>query len=513
MSSLEKEDALRRAVQDGEADLYTYLELYRIYVATGNRERAFEALQAGSKKFPRSIELLFELGNFLSRNRQFEKAEQAYLSALEVNPSHVGTMNNLSTLLKTVGRLDEAESWCRKGLDLVPDDYSLTGNLGNILLEQGRVDEAIDLLARATSMKETDQRAFYNLGRAVMRVEDYHRAISCFRRAGELDPGYTRVHHLLALALYATGELDEAIKVFRDTGVGKDYRSLEQLLALRELCSGNGRETYESRASRKPASVGLVTYFTELEKNPMNRRSANDYFNFIKSQFKSAVESGVNDRFLLTCTDTKVPDSLVTHLIRYEVAERNLTNYARFSTYFRFMEDDAPDFPMLLLDNDIVVLRDPGDIFEEDFDVGLTYRTDLLPPINAGVVMVRNRNVGTEFFRIVMREYDRLLELSEASPEFGNCNFRIGLGDQLALSLACSLATPADIRKEHILVEGLKVRLFPSNRYNYTPLNEWQAAHTDLSDKYLLHFKGNTKKFVNKSWAQEHEQLFSHLNK
>ena len=66
----------------------------------------------------------FALGTALSIKGMEGQARQAFLRALELDPSHVSAMNNLSTHEGNFGRLDDALYWGIRG-------YSLSGKTGN----------------------------------------------------------------------------------------------------------------------------------------------------------------------------------------------------------------------------------------------------------------------------------------------------------------------------------------------------------------------------------------------
>ena len=142
------------------------------------------------------------------------------------------------------------------------------------------------------------------------------------------------------------------------------------------------------------------------------------------------------------------------------------------------------DFPVehaVFLDADVVVRKDLGHLFQDEFDVALTYRDETDPslrksplayelmPFNAGVML--SRASGREFWA----EAHRLcLKMPEESRRW--------FGDQLAIKEVAARTT-------------LKVRQYPCALFNYSP----SKVDEDLGEKYVVHYKGDTRK----AWMQD----------
>ena len=148
----------------------------------------------------------------------------------------------------------------------------------------------------------------------------------------------------------------------------------------------------------------------------------------------------------------------------------------RFMCYRLLHLRDFPRGNTVFLDVDVVVQRDLSPLFDDPFDVGLTYRDEsdrslrLSPeirermPFNTGVMMARAS--GWSF-------WEEAYEYSLTLPKSDQCWF----GDQLAI--------------RHIAEKSaLHVARYPCALYNYSP---WQVDE-DYSDKYVVHYKGDQRK-------------------
>lgn len=137
---------------------------------------------------------------------------------------------------------------------------------------------------------------------------------------------------------------------------------------------------------------------------------------------------------------------------------------------------EFPPANAVFLDADVVVQKDLRPLFQDEFDIGLTYRDETDPslrkspaayqmmPFNAGVMLSRpsGREFWTEAHRVCL-----------AMPEDRQQWF----GDQLAIKEVAARTT-------------LKVKQYPCALFNYSP-SRWGE---DLSDKFVIHYKGDNRK-------------------
>ena len=137
------------------------------------------------------------------------------------------------------------------------------------------------------------------------------------------------------------------------------------------------------------------------------------------------------------------------------------------------------EFPVadaIFLDADVVVQKDFRPLFQDEFDIGLTYRDETDPslrkspeayqmmPFNTGVMLSRasGRDFWVEAHRACL-----------AMPQ----DRQYWFGDQLAIKEVAARTT-------------LNVRQYPCALYNYSPAR-WDE---DLSGKFVIHYKGDNRK-------------------
>ncbi|MCG8554286.1 MAG: tetratricopeptide repeat protein [Proteobacteria bacterium] len=114
-------------------------------------------------------------------------------------------------------RLDEdpeaferAEQAYRRALELDPMLANAYTNLGNLMFRRGMVHKAEDLYMRALKADPNQPEAFYNLGFLQYDRGDFQGAVRNFRRALRCDPAFADARFNLAMALDQLGQREQA---------------------------------------------------------------------------------------------------------------------------------------------------------------------------------------------------------------------------------------------------------------------------------------------------------------
>jgi tetratricopeptide (TPR) repeat protein len=110
-----------------------------------------------------TAEQWFHIGCELENASPLE-ARQAYLQALEADPSFTGAHLNLGRLDHEAGELGKAEAHYRAAAQSAPDDTLCHFNLAVLLEDRGRPDEAIQAYEQAIARDPDAADAHHNLG-------------------------------------------------------------------------------------------------------------------------------------------------------------------------------------------------------------------------------------------------------------------------------------------------------------------------------------------------------------
>lgn len=156
----------------------------------------------------------------------------------------------------------------------------------------------------------------------------------------------------------------------------------------------------------------------------------------------------------------------------------------RFLMPYRLMHlKEFPPVDAVFLDVDVVVQKDLSPLFRDPFDIALTFRDQTDPSLRKSPWAYEQMpfNTGVMLSRPSARAFwDDAYRTCVGMPE----SHRQWFGDQLAI-------------KEAAARTKLRLRRYPCALYNYSPsrLNE------DLSQKYVIHYKGDRKAWMQDTWG------------
>ena len=156
----------------------------------------------------------YRLGCTCLKNGDPVAAEQAFRSAVDLEPDNPRYLTNLGVALDRLGRREDAVRSYKRAARQGGGTVVAHHNLGAIYAEQGRMDEAVRCFAAAIAL-EPDAEGYHNLGLVHYRNDDFSQALECFRQSIACDAGYAVGHYYCGLCLMKTGNYAEAVKAFR----------------------------------------------------------------------------------------------------------------------------------------------------------------------------------------------------------------------------------------------------------------------------------------------------------
>lgn len=109
-------------------------------------------------------------------------AENAYRSALRLDPRHVPAIINLGRLRHVARALPEAEELYRQALSLDPEHPTARFNLGVVLEDRGAMQDAITQYQEAARLDPRVADVHYNLARLYQQTGDQQAALRHFSR-------------------------------------------------------------------------------------------------------------------------------------------------------------------------------------------------------------------------------------------------------------------------------------------------------------------------------------------
>ena len=157
----------------------------------------------------------------------------------------------------------------------------------------------------------------------------------------------------------------------------------------------------------------------------------------------------------------------------------------------RHLEECAFDRPIVMLDSDILIFGSLRELFEEDFDVAVTWRDNETMPINNGILLLNHRHPAA--VRRFFRRYAEIYQRSHADQA-------AWYGDQLAMAELIGLRPEEYASRETVAVDGCRVRLLPCSTYNARPGKKLRHLLFPARGRRVLHFKADKKRLMRDYW-------------
>lgn len=118
----------------------------------------------------------------------YDRAEQAYLRAIEIDPSLANAITNLGNLRFRRGNAEQAEYLYRKALEVDASQPEALYNLGFLSYERGELQHAAGWFAQALENDPSFADAHFNLAMALEEVGNGKDAREHWEKYLELDP-------------------------------------------------------------------------------------------------------------------------------------------------------------------------------------------------------------------------------------------------------------------------------------------------------------------------------------
>ena len=162
-----------------------------------------------------SIEKIF--GNAINYHQQKDlfNAELNYIKILEIDPFHIGSLNNLGLILINKKKFKESIILFKKIIDKDPKYKSAYNNLGFIYKESDNPEKAIKCFEKALVIDDNYFEAHNNLGLIYKSLKKNQKAIISYKKALAIKPNYYDALNNLGILLYEIGEFEESEKYFQ----------------------------------------------------------------------------------------------------------------------------------------------------------------------------------------------------------------------------------------------------------------------------------------------------------
>ena len=167
------------------------------------------------KEDPNYAAPLNNLGNIFNEKREFDKAINFYLKAIEIDPKNKDALNNLGTVYYAKKNYEKAIKFFNKAI-VIDSDYGAPWmNLGAICSEKANFNAAIKYYDNAIKLDPSLFKAWYNKGNAYIKLNNIEEAIKSYKMSIKIEPSYLPAWSNLGGAFSKNNDFNEAEKSFK----------------------------------------------------------------------------------------------------------------------------------------------------------------------------------------------------------------------------------------------------------------------------------------------------------
>jgi tetratricopeptide (TPR) repeat protein len=199
-----------------------HLELGISYSATGDLLQANQHYSKAAELRPASIDPLVNIGNNLTRLKQFQDAFTIYKKCLALDPSSANLHYNIGTMFLKSMNPDAAIFWLQKAVELAPNYSSAWNSLGVSYTEVGRLDEALNAYQESVSKDLTFIEPLFNMHAIYVDQNLPNLIFGPLLDAIKIEPNNVMLQFFLAMTYEYYGHEREASILFKSISNEKE---------------------------------------------------------------------------------------------------------------------------------------------------------------------------------------------------------------------------------------------------------------------------------------------------
>jgi tetratricopeptide (TPR) repeat protein len=189
-------------------------------------------------------------GNGYAREKQYDKAVDAYKLAIKLNPNLAAAYLGLGNAYANMERVSDALEPMRTAVRLDPNKPLAHLSLGRALAYLKHPDEAITELNEAKRLDPTNANIFNEIGNVFLnsfgsgKLDD---ALAAYVEARRLNPALPYVHHNIGFTLMRLGRFSDAILPLQEAlRLDPQYRNARYFLADAYTKTGSYEKAIDS---------------------------------------------------------------------------------------------------------------------------------------------------------------------------------------------------------------------------------------------------------------------------
>jgi cellulose synthase operon protein C len=203
------EVSLEKAIQLEKHNTDAWFKFSKVQAARGSTDEAIATCQHALESNPGEAAFYVFMGQLYESKQVLDKAKEAYLRALEINPQHPLASNNLAyVMVQTGGNPDIAMPLAETARRAMPDSPQAADTMGWVFYHKGAYKSAIDQFQEALKLADKgklpdDPTVHFHLGLAYEKIGQPALARQQLQRVLKINPNYSSADdvkkHLLQL--------------------------------------------------------------------------------------------------------------------------------------------------------------------------------------------------------------------------------------------------------------------------------------------------------------------------
>jgi tetratricopeptide (TPR) repeat protein len=211
------EASFRQALRDDPSSAEAAYGIGSVYLNQTKNTAAREAFEHAVKlpaNYPDTLpDAWNNLGVIATRENRVEDSVQCFQQALQLNPHHLLSLDNLGNAYRLQKRWDEARKVLERALESAPQDPEANYSLGMVFAQTDDTTKAYEYLQRALKSRPDYAEALNNLGVLYLVTQRRDAAVESLERCIRVAPGFDQAYLNLARVYALEGARDKARSV------------------------------------------------------------------------------------------------------------------------------------------------------------------------------------------------------------------------------------------------------------------------------------------------------------
>lgn len=288
MSKLDKIEEIQRLIKEDPQDFQLRRQLAVLLIDSGFNEEALKHLIYLSAKFNSDEGIFYNLGIVNEKLKNFSKAKEAYLKAIELAPKYYDAIYNLGLVYIELKEFDEAINCFQKIIKVDSQDSNTYFNLGLVYFKMKDYISAIDNFQKTIDINDEDLYAHFYLGNIFKELGDLESAKEKFEKVISISPDYSWAYYNLAVIYNEEGKTELAIDNLYKTIEMNQYDAQAYMILTKILLKiGNYEEAEQviKQALSECEETGNMAYLAAIVYK--NLGDTESYISYLSNSIKN----------------------------------------------------------------------------------------------------------------------------------------------------------------------------------------------------------------------------------